>query len=68
MSLHPWNGFPMKPNKHLQMALWLITLHWEFSPQEFEHGSWHFVLMQAKLFGHSALIEHSGRQCGGVPI
>lgn len=48
--------------------MWLITLHCAPTPHEPGQGSLHFSLMQARLLGHSELITHSGRHCGGVPV
>lgn len=49
------------------MGVWLITEHMAFTPQEPGQGSMHFSRIQAKLLGHSVLIVHSGRHCGGKP-
>ena len=45
-----------------------MTLHLALIPHDPGHGSRHFSFIQAWLLGHSALIEHSGRQFGGDPI
>lgn len=38
-----------------------------FVPQAPKQGSVHFCLTQARWFGHSLLIRHSGLQFGGNP-
>lgn len=38
-----------------------------FSPHNPGHGSLHFIFIQAKLYEHSLLLTHSGRQFGGDP-
>lgn len=61
------NGSPVYPSKQVHIGVWLITLQTADAPQDPGHGSIHFCLIQAKLLGHSELIEHSGRQFGGFP-
>lgn len=61
-------GSPSYPTTHVHTALWLITEHLAFTPQEPGQGSRHFSEIHAKLLGHSAFIEHSGRQFGDWPI
>jgi len=46
----------------------LATLQRALNPQAFTHGSEHFWRIQALVGGHSGLMEHSGRQLGGVPM
>lgn len=41
--------------------------HSAFSPQDPGQGSTHFKLTQAKFFGQSGLVTHSGLQLGGLP-
>lgn len=62
------SGSPINPDWHEHIALWLITSHLAFRPQEPGHGSLHFLFIQAKRGVHSALTEHSGRHLGGTPI
>lgn len=52
----------------MQIGVWFITLQVAPIPQDPKQGSLHFSLMQANLLEHSELIEHSGRQFGGLPI
>ena len=62
------NGSPVYPAKHEQIGVWLITLHCAPIPHAPGQGSLHFSLMHALSLEHSELIEHSGRQFGGIPI
>lgn len=61
-------GSPVKPALQLQIGLWLLTMHWELSPQTPGQGSLHFLLMHAWFVGHSVLTVHSGLHAGGLPI
>lgn len=65
--MHPWNGSPTYPGRQVHKALWFTTLHTALEPQLPGQGSLHFWLMQARVFGHSGFIVHSGRQLGGIP-
>lgn len=51
----------------MQTDRWSITLQSALAPHDPGQGSTHFSLWHAKLFGHSELIVHSGRQFGGRP-
>jgi hypothetical protein len=48
-STHWTNGLPVYFGGHEQMGLWLLTWHKALMPQLFGQGSWHLLLMQAKL-------------------
>lgn len=65
---HCEKGSPVYPFGQMHMGVWLTTRHSAFRPQEPAHGSLHFWLMHAKLFAHSLLLMHSGRQFGGYPM
>ena len=54
-------GSPSYPSLHVQVAIWLITLHWALTPHSPGHGSTQCSLWHALLEGQSALIVHSGR-------
>lgn len=58
----------MRGGGHVQMGLWLMTIHWAARPQVPGQGSVQRWLMQASLSAHSELTTHSGRQVGGVLI
>lgn len=66
--IHCMNGSPLNPFLHVHIATWLIVLHSAFTLQIPGHGSAHFLFIQAKWFGHSLLLTHSGLQLGGVPM
>jgi len=51
----------------LQMGLWLITWHLEFTPHTPIHGSMHFRFEHALLLLQSEFTVHSGRHDGGTP-
>lgn len=65
---HLKNGSPSKRSGHLQIGLWLTTVHIADIPQVPMQGSRHFWLKQAWFRGHSLLWTHSGRHVGGLPI
>lgn len=50
------------------MGTWFRTRQYAFTPHRPGQGSWHLRLIQALSVGQSALIWHSGRQFGGLPI
>lgn len=62
------NGSPVKPFLQEQIGLCLMTLQFEFLPQEPGQGSWHFWFKQARLREQSELVTHSGRHAGGLPM
>lgn len=45
-----------------------MTEHLVLIPHEPGHGSRHLLVMQASWLLHSALMEHSGLQFGGLPM
>ena len=59
---HLSKGFPINPGGQVQIGLCLSTTHWALIPQLPGHGSWHWVLIQAKLAGQSSCLTHSGLQ------
>lgn len=61
------NGSPVNLASQLHIGLWFITWHLAFSPQVPGQGSAHFWFIQARFWGHSLLILHSGWQFGGFP-
>lgn len=68
-STHRSNGSPSgNSGGQLQIGLWLTIWHRALSPHVPGQGSTHFLLMQARFRGHSALATHSGRQLGGTPM
>ena len=60
--IHLSKGFPINPGGQVQIGLCLSTTHWALIPQLPGHGSWHWVLIQAKLAGQSSCLTHSGLQ------
>lgn len=58
----------MYPSGHVQIGVWLITIHDALIPQDPGQGSMHFSRIQALLLIHSEFILHSGLQFGGLPI
>lgn len=64
----PWNGSPSSPGSHAQVARWSTTAHMALGPHACSQGSLHRSETHANAAGHSALIVHSGRQLGGLPI
>lgn len=64
----PTKGSPVEPGGHIHIGVWLTTRQRASDPQAPTQGSEHFLFIQAKLFAHSLLLAHSGRQFGGVPI
>lgn len=62
------NGSPTYPCAQTQFGVWLTTRHSAIVPHAPIQGSAHLLLIHAKLFEHSLLLEHSGRQLGGAPI
>lgn len=65
---HRENGSPEYETGHVQIGLWLTTLHSALTPQEPTHGSTQRWLLHAWLSGHSALMVHSGLHAGGAPM
>lgn len=66
--MHCENGSPIYPFGHLHKGEWLTTWHSAFGAHDPGQGSLHFILIQAKLYGHSLLVMHSGLQFGGDPM
>lgn len=66
--LHCENGSPIYPIGHLHIGEWLTTLHSALGAHDPGQGSLHFILIHAKLYGHSLLVIHSGLQFGGDPM
>lgn len=56
--LHDTNGFPMYPGGHEHCGLWLLTEQMADKPHL--HGSSQRSFLQAKLYGHSLSVVHSG--------
>ena len=54
-------GSPTYPSIHVQVAIWLITLHCALTPHKPGQGSTQCRFLQARVDGQSALIVHSGR-------
>lgn len=65
---HPANGSPVYPVSQVHCGLWLRVTQVACTPQEPGQGSLQRSFKQARFPGHSAFIEHSGRQFGGLPI
>ena len=65
---HLMNGSPVNLGGHEQIGEWFTTVHLAPIPQVPGQGSLHFWLLQASFWGQSALITHSGRHDGGLPI
>lgn len=42
LRVHCTNGFPSNSGKHMQLGVWLRTLHSAFWPHTPGHGSLHF--------------------------
>jgi len=68
MSVQEVDGLPVYPWSQMQVEMWLMTVHWAFTPQRPVQESWHLLLMQALSEGQSELPTHSGLQLGGEPI
>ena len=60
-SLQTTKGSPMKPLRHVQVALCLLTEHCALMPHaRVVQGSKHSSLMHARWSGHSGSVLHSG--------
>lgn len=66
--VHIVNASPVYPSGHVHIGVCRDTEQSAPIPQEPGQGSRHFCCIQACDVGHSAFMEHSGLQFGGLPI
>lgn len=59
---HLTSGFPVYPERQVQVGEWLTVLHSALIPHAPGQGSLHLLLEQALLRSQSELDTHSGRQ------
>lgn len=59
---HFVNGFPVYPERHVQVGEWFTILHSALIPHAPGHGSLHLLLEHALLRSQSEFDTHSGRQ------
>jgi len=63
MSVQEVNGSPVYPWSQVQVEMWLMTLHWAFTPQSPGQGSTQWSSWQALFEGQSVLMtQASGLQ------